>query len=153
MGTLKNILMEEIKKISEPLHVSIVELSVKKGKNGLHILVVIYKEGGVTIVDCEKVSRLFNNRLTILKPIEEGNYNLQVSSPGIYRVLKDKSEYNLFKSRPVKVILKKQFSGMYKSGVLKGILEGIKHDIATIDVEGERLDIPLERISKTKLNG
>ena len=42
---------------------------------------------------------------------------------------------------------------MYKSGVLKGILEGIKHDIATIDVEGERLDIPLERISKTKLNG
>lgn len=153
MDRQKEILLTELKKITDPLNITVVELEPKRGPNGLNIIVIIYKDGGVTIHDCEKVSRLFNDRLVILKPIEGENYNLQVSSPGIHRIFKNKNEYNLFKSKDVKVILTGPFDDRYKSAIIEGKLKGIENDIVTIEIDGEMVSIPLNKISKTKLNG
>ena len=152
MDSLKEILLKEVKKISDPLNVSVVELEAKRGPNGLNIIVIIDNEEGVSLNDCEKISRLFNDRLEILEPIEEENYNLQVSSPGIHRIFKNKNEYNLFKSKDVKVILKEPVDDIYKSAILEGKLRGFEDDIVTIEVDGETISIPLDSISKTKLN-
>ena len=152
MDSLKEILLKEVKKISDPVNITVVELDAKRGPNGLNIIVIIDKEEGVTLNDCEKISRLFNDRLEILEPIEEENYNLQVSSPGIHRIFKNKNEYNLFKSKDVKVMLKEPFDYIYKSAILEGKLRGLEEDIVTIEVDGETLSIPLDSISKTKLN-
>ncbi len=152
MDSLKEILLKEVKKISDPLNINVVELGAKRGPNGLNIIVIIDKEEGVTLNDCEKISRLFNDRLEILEPIEEENYNLQVSSPGMHRIFKNKNEYNLFKSKDVKVILKEPVDDIYKSAILEGKLRGFEDDIVTIEVDGETISIPLDSISKTKLN-
>ncbi len=153
MDTLEDILMREVKTVSDPLGIDIVELSAKKGKNGLNIIVVIYKQGGVTIQDCERVSQLFNDRLAILHVLDEDNYNLQVSSPGLYRALKNLNEYSLFKSRDVKVFLKKPLKGKYNTFELEGRLEGIEKEALILDIKGERVNVPLIQINKTKLNG
>lgn len=153
MEPIEDILMKEVKTVSEPLAIDIVELSAKRGKNGLNIIVVIYKQGGVTIQDCERVSQLFNDRLAILQVLDEENYNLQVSSPGLYRVLKNSNEYSLFKSRDVKVFLKKPLRSKYTSTELEGRLEGINNEALVLDIKGERVHIPLMQINKTKLNG
>ena len=150
---MQDILMKELIKLSEPMGVDIVELSAKRGKYGLNILVVIYKDGGVTIRDCEKLSQLYNDRLAILKPIEEENYTLQVSSPGLYREFKNKKEYSLFQTRKVKVIVKKPYAEQYRSGIVEGILERIKDNTVILDIDGEKIAIPFTEISKTKLNG
>ncbi|MCK4804647.1 MAG: ribosome maturation factor RimP [Spirochaetes bacterium] len=152
MASIKEILLKEVKKISDPLNITVVELNAKRGPNGLNIIVIIDKEEGVTLNDCEKISRLFNDRLEILEPIEEENYNLQVSSPGIHRIFKNKNEYNLFKSKDVKVMLKEPFDDIYKSAILEGKLRGLEDDIVTIEVDGETISIHLDSISKTKLN-
>lgn len=152
MDSLKEILLKEVKKISDPLNISVVELEAKRGPNGLNIIVIIDNEEGVSLNDCEKISRLFNDRLEILEPIEEENYNLQVSSPGMHRIFKNKNEYNLFKSKDVKVILKEPVDDIYKSAILEGKLRGFEDDIVTIEVDGETISIPLDSISKTKLN-
>lgn len=152
MDSLKEILLKEVKKISDPLNISVVELEAKRGPNGLNIIVIIDNEEGVSLNDCEKISRLFNDRLEILEPIEEENYNLQVSSPGMHRIFKNKNEYNLFKSKDVKVILKEPVDDIYKSAILEGKLRGFEDDIVTIEVDGETISIPLNSISKTKLN-
>ncbi len=152
MDSLKEILLKEVKKISDPLNISVVELEAKRGPNGLNIIVIIDNEEGVSLNDCEKISRLFNDRLEILEPIEEENYNLQVSSPGMHRIFKNKNEYNLFKSKDVKVILKEPVDDIYKSAILLGKLRGFEDDIVTIEVDGETISIPLDSISKTKLN-
>jgi len=147
------ILNEEVEKITIPLGLKTIELDAKRGPNGLNIIAVIDKDGGVTISDCEKVTRLLNDRLAILHPAEIDNYTLQVSSPGTSRVFKDKKEYELFISKDVKVILLKPLDSSHGSTVIEGKLAGFKDDVVMIEAEGELIPIPLNKISKTKLNG
>jgi len=147
------ILHEELEKITIPLGLKTVELDAKRGPNGLNIIAVIYKDGGVTISDCEKVTRLLNDRLDILHPDEIDNYTLQVSSPGISRVFKDKKEYELFNSKDVKVILHEPMDSKRGSTIIEGKRAGFKDDVVNIDTEDGPILIPLNKISKTKLNG
>lgn len=153
MEELQNILLQELNKITSPLNINIIELRAKKTRSGLNIYAVIDKQGGVTIDDCERVTRVFNDRLGVLKPIEEENYNLQVSSPGLNRVFKDIREYNQFKFRNVKVILKQPLDEHSRNTVIQGKLEGLHQNNVKLDVSGEKINIPLEKISKTKLDG
>jgi ribosome maturation factor RimP len=153
MEILEETLKEELKKVCDPLDLEIVELSAKRGKNGLNIKAVIYRGSGVTIRDCEKVSILFNNRLSILGPIDDENYSLQVSSPGLYREFKDSHEYSLFLTRPVKLILKEPDPNLGNAVCLTGILEGYIDNTVVLNENGIMHRIPLSRIKKTKLNG
>ena len=49
--------------------------------------IYITKNGGVSLDDCEKVSRLLSPIFDVEPPIS-GDYNLEVSSPGLERKLK-----------------------------------------------------------------
>jgi ribosome maturation factor RimP len=153
MNDLEKTLIEELKRICEPLGLSVVELAVKRGKNGLSIQAVIYRDSGVSIRDCEKVSTLFNGRLAVLGQLEDDNYSLQVSSPGLSREFKDKQEYSLFLLRPVRIILTEPLGSAGGTTVLEGKLEQFVDDTVVIDAGGRLHRIPLSRIKKTKLNG
>ncbi len=152
MGRLDATLLSELEKITGPLNISVVELITAGGRGGLQIKVVIDKGGGVSLNDCERVTRLFNERLSILSQIDIEDYTLEVSSPGTKRIFKNRKEYNLFKGRRVKVILEKPVE---KGGpaVIHGILEGMKNDNIVLTVDGKPFSIPLANIHKTKLNG
>ena len=155
MEDIQKILFEEIVKISDPLRLAVVECSIKRGKNGLSILVVIEKEGGVTVNDCEKISRLLGSRIEVLGVGGLENYNLQVTSPGIDRELKDRREYDIFKSKRVKVTLQEPLDkkGGDRANVLKGTLLGIAGEKVELDVDGTVVHIPLKSIRRTKLDG
>ncbi len=152
MDARKSILLEELKKITQPLNIRVIELATWRGKSGLNIRVVVDKEGGITLNDCEEITRLYNDRLTILKPMEYNNYNLQVSSPGIQRVFKDKEEYNLFKLRKVRIILKEPLNDAFRDTVIKGVLEGMQDETVMLSMGGKRVTIPIHKISKTRLD-
>ena len=74
------------------------------------------KEGGVDIMDCEKVSRVVSDLLDEADPID-GSYTLEVGSAGAERVLKRPSDYERFVDSPVLVKLyraqdgRKEFAG------------------------------------------
>ena len=162
---MNDIIMNELVKVVKPLDIDVVELSVKENRSGLSINIVIEKRGGVTIDDCEKVTRLLNDRLSILDELEVDNYRLQVSSPGLYRVFKKNVEYNIFKSRNVKIILKEPVIISMKENskkakvstdnlIYEGILLGLENDIVKIrDNTNKIIEIPINKIQKTKLNG
>ncbi len=147
-----DILKEEVEKVAIPLGLKVIELNATRGHKGLNIIVVIEKDGGVTISDCEKVTRLLNDRLTILHSSEIDDYTLQVSSPGTSRVFKDKKEYELFISKDVKVVLLEPLDSSQSSNVIVGKLTGFKDDVVNIEVEGKSILVPLDKISKTKLH-
>ena len=153
MEDLESILRKELEKICDPIDVKIVELSAKRGKNGLTIQAIIYRADGVTIQDCEKVSSLFTARLNVIGPIEKNNYSLQVSSPGLYRELKASREYSIFLSRQVKVFLHKPLEDLGNNLMIEGILEDFSDDTITLDRKGKKIQLPLSVIRKTKLNG
>ena len=90
--------------------------------------IYIDKEGGVSIEDCEAVSRPLSDKLDEADPIE-GSYTLEVGSAGAERALKRPSDFQQFLGSPVLVKLYRAREGRKEfAGYLKG------YDEATGDV-------------------
>lgn len=70
----------------------LVDLEYVKEAGSWYLRAYIDKEGGITIDDCETVSRAFGDRLDEADLIEDA-YILEVSSPGLTRPLKKDKDY------------------------------------------------------------
>ena len=93
-----------------------------------YLRVLLDKEGGVDILDCEAVSRKLSDLLDEADPIE-GSYTLEVGSAGAERALKRPSDFQQFLGSPVLVKLYRAREGRKEfAGYLKG------YDEATGDV-------------------
>ena len=85
-----------------------------------YLRVLLDKEGGVDILDCEAVSRAVEPLLDEADPIE-GSYTFEVSSAGAERQLKRPSDFQRFLGSPVTVKLyqardgRKEFAGTLKA--------------------------------------
>ena len=85
-----------------------------------YLRVLLDKEGGVDILDCEAVSRTLSDLLDEADPIE-GSYTLEVGSAGAERALKRPSDFAQFLASPVLVKLyrardgRKEFPGTLKA--------------------------------------
>ncbi len=103
---------------------------VKEGSN-YYLRLYIDKEGGFSINDCEIVSRYLDKKLEEDDFIEKA-YILEVSSPGIDRVLKKDSEYEKYKGRIVDIKLYKPINKVKEfQGELIGLIDNkiiIKED-------------------------
>ena len=85
-----------------------------------YLRILLDKEGGVDILDCEEISRKVSDLLDEADPIE-GSYTLEVGSAGAERTLKRHAAFPRFLGSPVLVKLyraregRKEFSGYLKS--------------------------------------
>ena len=100
---------------------------VKEGPNW-YLRIFIDKEGGVTIDDCEAVSKTLEKIFDEKDPIEQA-YFLEISSPGIDRPLKKKEDYN---GEMVDVKLYKPYEG---SKEYTGKLVGYDENDGTVTIE------------------
>lgn len=91
--------------------------------------VYIDKEGGVSIDDCEAVSRPLSDKLDEADPIE-GSYVLEVSSAGADRPLKKPEHFSQFMGTEVEVRLYRAMEGR-KDHV--GVLAGYENGDVTIE--------------------
>ena len=105
------------------------------------------KEGGVDIMDCEKVSRAVSDLLDEVDPIQ-GSYTFEVSSAGAERALKRPSDFERFMGSPVTVKLYKARDGRKEfAGTLAGYREG---DI-TVTVGREDITFPKAEVALCRL--
>lgn len=82
------------------------------------------KAGGITLDDCAYFSDRVGAMLDEGDKIERA-YVLEVSSPGLDRVIKKDKDFARFTGKPVKVRLKAPEAGSRRfSGILKGLAEG-----------------------------
>lgn len=107
----------------------------------------IDKEGGVTINDCEAVSRAFSDALDADDFIEDAYY-LEVSSPGLGRALKKDS--HLEKSIGMEVELK-TYKPIDKVKEFSGILKGFNEREITVEIDGEDRSFNRQDIALIKL--
>jgi len=105
---------------------------VKEGSDW-YLRVYIDKEGGVTINDCQSVSREFNEILDRENYID-GQYIFEVSSPGLTRPLKKEKDYEKSIGRMIEI---KLFAAVDKSKEYSGILTEYDKDTITISIDGE----------------
>ena len=103
---------------------------VKEGVNW-YLRVYIDKDGGVSIDDCELVSRALEEKLDAADPIEQA-YILEVSSPGLDRPLKKEADFQKFQGEIIDVKLYKPLNG---SKQYQGKLLGLKNGVLSIEEE------------------
>ncbi|MDD3571301.1 MAG: ribosome maturation factor RimP [Lachnospiraceae bacterium] len=120
---------------------------VKEGQNW-YLRIYIEKDGGVTIDDCEVVSRAIEKVIDEKDPIEQA-YILEVSSPGIDRPLKKDADFIKFAGEVVDV---KLYKAIDKQKEFQGNLKGLEGTIVTIiDDDGKEVSFERKDIASIRL--
>ena len=104
---------------------------VKEGREW-YLRAYIDKEGGVTIGDCETVSRALSDRLDDEDFIEDA-YILEVSSPGLGRTLKKDKHLQMSLGESVEL---KTYQPIEKQKEFSGILKAFDQESVTIETGG-----------------
>ena len=116
--------------------------------NGGQILRIYIDKGDlIDIEDCTKVSNHVNNVLSV-----ETDYDyerLEVSSPGLDRVIKKLNDFDRFKGEKIKI--KTRFAIENRKN-FKGTLSGTKGESIMMEVDNESLLIDFENIDKARLD-
>lgn len=107
----------------------------------------IDKPGGITIDDCALVSEQISNLLAVEHDIDYDR--LEVSSPGLDRVLKKESDFERFSGSKVQVKLRVPQNGQKR---FVGILRGIEQGTVRIEIETGELGLALSNIEKARLS-
>jgi ribosome maturation factor RimP len=102
---------------------------------------------GITLADCERVSRAVSERLDASDPIQ-GHYTLEVSSPGLDRVLRTREHFGYFIGEQVKVEMKHLVEGRRR---FLGRLRAVDDHEITLDVEGAPVRLAMSGIHKARV--
>lgn len=131
---------EAAEKICRELGLYVYETEYKKEGSENVLRVYIDSDSGVTIDDCEKVSRALSDVLDRIDPIK-GPYELEVSSPGIERELK--RDWHFKKARGSKITAK-LFGAVDGEKSITGILKGSDEKSFTIEKE-DKTEVIIEK--------
>jgi len=146
-------LQEQIQLLLDPilgsLGLTLWDLEIRKqGPQWLLRIYIDRETGGVTLGDCEAVSRDLGTVLDVEDIISHA-YTLEVSSPGLDRSLTRPEHYRKCRGSLVKV---KTFQPINGVKVFKGKLAGLEDLVVVLEQDsGETLRIPLDNVSKASL--
>lgn len=134
--------------ILEPEGIEMVDLEFKFETGRWVLRLYIDKPGGVNLNDCELVSRQAGALLDMEDPIRQA-YHLEVSSPGINRVLRKEKDFVLYAGAPVRIKTSKKLNG---SRNFRGTLQGVENSRIILDINGKRVEIAPEDLEKARLD-
>ena len=148
----KDALIDQITAVVQPiadeLNYELYYVEYVKENGEYYLRIYIDKPDGISLIDCETLSRRVSGILDTEDPIPD-SYCLEVSSPGLNRGLYKDEHYLRFIGREVFIKFSGSLDGMKD---IKGILKTVEEE--AIVVEGEvELIIPKEKIKSANLDG
>jgi ribosome maturation factor RimP len=126
---------------------------VLSGRNGSTVQIMAERpDGMLTVEECAEISRRLSPVLDAHDPIE-GQYHLEVSSPGIDRPLVRPSDFAAWAGYEAKIELKDLIAGRKR---FRGTLAGLEGEEVRIEVETEEasrqiVGLPIGRIAEARL--
>lgn len=130
---------EVISPILQEQGFELVDMEYVKEAGSFYLRAYIDKEGGITIDDCELVSRAFSDRLDAEDFIED-SYILEVSSPGLLRPLKKDRDFERKLGERIEI---KSYRLINGTKDFEGILKA--YDKSSITVETGDGELTFER--------
>lgn len=116
---------------------------------GRHATLRVYIDGpnGITLNDCQKVSKQVSAVLDVEDPISQ-NYDLEISSPGLDRPLFKKEHYQRYLGRNIRLRLYSPAEGRRR---VSGLLKAVNEDNILLVVDNAELVVPFEDIDQANL--
>ena len=111
---------------------------VKEGSNW-YLRAYIDKEGGISVDDCEVVSRAFSDKLDEEDFIDDA-YIMEVSSPGLGRPLKKEKDYKRSMGKELEI---RTYRAINREKEFYGILKA--YDDATVTIQSEEEEITFNK--------
>lgn len=122
-------------------------LYLKEGANKI-LRIIIDNDRGITLDDCEKVNNEIKDTIDEANLIEE-QYFLEISSPGIERLLRKDWQLNKFKGEEVNIKLFRKDENGNKE--YRGILLNVSEEALELEIEAnQNIKIDRKNISTVK---
>ena len=119
---------------------------LRQGKHS-KLRVYIDREEGVNVDHCAAISRHVSDLLDV-EEFSQNPYTLEVSSPGMDRILFKTEQYEQSVGEQVEVRLRFPFEGRKK---FVGVLAGIEDDSVLVQIDDEEFVLPLENVQRTRI--
>lgn len=149
-------LMENISqlatKVAESSGLDLVDVEIFRAGKRRVLRVYISKRDGVNVDDCARVSRDLGTLLDADNVMQDENYILEVSSPGLDRPFKTLKDYRRNLGRFVRVSTREPVEGMGNKRLVVGTLADVGDSSITVDADGTARSIPLDLILQAKVD-
>ena len=131
----------------ERLGFEMTDLEVRLSGQGGLLRITIDKPDGIDLDDCEKVSHAVGALLDVEDPVPS-DYNLEVSSPGLYRKLTKVEHFQRFEGATLKVTMRFPIAGRRR---FRGTLVSSDDENIVVEVDGESHSLPLAMLDTARL--
>lgn len=144
---IEELVAAEVEKIIAGTALELVDVEYVRERNW-YLRVFIDKQGGVDLEDCQAVSEKLSKILDEKDPISD-NYLLEVSSPGLDRVLKKEKDFVRYQGRDVDIHFFKPHNGMK---LLTAVLKGRDGEVLTVSHDETEETLDMKDISQIRLH-
>jgi ribosome maturation factor RimP len=135
-------------RVAEAAGIEIVEIELKGGGQNRFLRIAIDKPEGVTHEDCEMISHEVGTILDV-EDVVPGHYTLEVSSPGVERRLSNIRDFERFKGKKIKAILREPVENSRRwEGTLASCADGL---ITLETADGKTVQFPFDQVEKANL--
>jgi len=142
---------DELRRLLEPAierqGYELSDLEAKLGSKSGIVRIFIDHQDGISLEDCEKVSLAVSALLDVEDPLP-GQYNLEVSSPGLDRKLTKVEHFQRFAGETVKVQMRFPIEGRKR---FRGTLLSSNSENVVVEVDGETHSLPMATIDTARL--
>jgi ribosome maturation factor RimP len=144
---LRDQLAELLRPVVHNLGYELWELEYASRAGGGLLRLYIDSPNGISLDDCERVSHAVSDELEATDPIP-GQYTLEVSSPGLDRVLRTRAQFAQFQGKRVKVEMSQLVDGRRR---FLGCLLTVSETEIVLEMDGREVRLSIAGIHKARL--
>lgn len=148
-GNTEKIIYDLALPLAKELNLFIWDVCFEKEGAEWYLRVFIDKEDGVTIDDCENLSRPLNDKIDEIDPIKQ-RYFFEVGSAGLGRSLIKEHHFELSIGELVDITFIRPNRDYGKN--VTGELESFNKEKITINIDGTKITLQLADISSVKIH-
>ena len=126
--------------------------------NGRILRIFIDKDSGIGVEECSQVSKGLNLKLDADDIVPGGNYHLEVSSPGLDRVLNKRWHFEKVVGKKIYIKLVQSLGslGVSEKSIetmkqFEETLKAVEEDHLVFDIRSTEVKVPIAKIEKSKV--
>lgn len=148
MAGIDTLLTELVQPVAEALGYELWGIEYLTHSKQKLVRIYVDSEHGIGVDDCAKLSRQVSSVFDVEEPIS-GEYNLEVSSPGLDRPLFKLEQYSRYVGENINVRLRSPYEGRRK---FFGQLSGVEGEDIVIAIDDHEYLLPFDMIDKANMS-